>query len=92
MPPLAVGALVTAALEAAGDQYLLVGVWLSLYGIAAFTGGAFSVRSEAIMGTGFLVLGAAALLFIPVGPVLMVCGFGVLHVAFGVYIACLHGG
>ena len=92
IPPLAVGALLTGALHTAGAHHLLPGAWLSLYGIAALTGGAFSVRSVAVMGTCFLVLGAAALLYAPVGPALMVCGFGVLHVAFGVYIANRHGG
>jgi hypothetical protein len=92
MPPVAVGALLTGALDAAGAHHLMPGSWLSLYGIAALTGGAFSVRSVAVMGTGFLLMGAAALLYTPTGPVLMVCGFGVLHVAFGVHIAHRHGG
>lgn len=92
VPPLAVGALLTGALAAAGAHLLMPGSWLSLYGIAALTGGAFSVRSVSVMGTGFLLLGAAALLYPPAGPALMVCGFGVLHVAFGVHIAHRHGG
>lgn len=92
IPPLVVGALLTGALDAAGAHHLMPGAWLSLYGIAALTGGAFSVRSVAIMGIGFLLLGAAALLYPPAGPVLMVCGFGVLHVAFGAHIANRHGG
>lgn len=92
LPPLAVGGLLTGALEAAGAQHLMPGTWLSLYGIAALTGGALSVRSVSVMGTGFLLLGAAGLLYPPAGPALMVCGFGVLHVAFGVHIAHRHGG
>lgn len=92
VPPLAVGALLTGALAAAGAHLLMPGSWLSLYGIAAFTGGAFSVRSVSVMGTGFLLLGATALLYPVAGPALMVCGFGVLHVAFGVHIAHRHGG
>ena len=92
LPPLAVGGLLTGALETVGAQQLMPGTWLSLYGIAALTGGAFSVRSVSVMGTGFLLLGAACLLYPPAGPVLMVCGFGALHVAFGVHIALRHGG
>ncbi len=92
VPPLVVGALLTGALGTAGAHHLMPGAWLSLYGIAALTGGAFSVRSVAVMGTGFLLLGAAALLYAPAGPVLMVCGFGVMHVAFGAHIANRHGG
>lgn len=92
VPPLAVGVLLTGALGAAGAHLLMPGSWLSLYGIAALTGGAFSVRSVSVMGTGFLLLGATALLYPVAGPALMVCGFGVLHVAFGVHIAHRHGG
>ena len=92
IPPLIVGALLTWALAGAGARHLLPGVWLSLYGLAALTGGAFSVRSVVVMGIGFLLLGAAALLHSALGSVLMVCGFGVLHVAFGVYIGFRHGG
>ena len=72
--------------------HLLPGVWLSLYGLAALTGGAFSVRSVAIMGMGFLVLGAVALLHANIGQLLMLYGFGILHLGFGVYVAFRHGG
>ena len=92
IPPMVVGAFLTGALVKTNTVHLLPGVWLSLYGLAALTGGAFSVRSVAIMGISFLLFGAAALLHSPAGSILMLCGFGISHIAFGIYIAWRHGG
>ena len=92
-PPMLVGALLTAALVRAGNQALLPGVWLLLYGTAVISGGTFSVRAVPVMGIGFAALGAVAL-FAPAawGNALLAVGFGGLHLAFGPYIARRHGG
>ena len=44
-PPIAAGLVATIAFAAKGAGELLPGVWLILYGLAATTGGAFSVRA-----------------------------------------------
>ena len=92
-PAMIVGALLTAALLRIGANDLLPGVWLLLYGTAVVAGGAFSVRIIPVMGLCFIILGAAALFAPPsLGEWLMVAGFGLVHVVFGIQIARRHGG
>ena len=92
-PAMIVGALLTAALLRIGANDLLPGVWMLLYGTAVVAGGAFSVRIIPVMGLCFIILGAAALFAPPsLGEWLMVGGFGLVHVVFGIRIARRHGG
>jgi hypothetical protein len=92
-PPIVVGGLLTLALFQLGAVSALPGVWLLLYGTAVVTGGAFSVRAVPIMGLCVMAVGTAAL-FAPAawGNVFMAVGFGVVQIAFGVWIALRYGG
>lgn len=86
-PPLAVGALLTAALWKAGVRDLLPPLWLMIYGTAVVTGGAFSVRAVPAMGALFIGLGAIALGLPHRGDLMLGAGFGLVHIAFGLYVA-----
>jgi hypothetical protein len=92
-PPIIAGGLLTFAFYEAGSFGLLSGTWLLLYGAAIVTGGAFSVRVVPIMGLCLMALGGVALLAPAAwGDAFMAAGFGVVQIAFGVWIARRYGG
>lgn len=71
----------------------LPGLWLLLYGVGVITAGAFSVRAVPALGAVFMVLGTTTLLVPHVSPDMMLAlGFGLCHIAFGLWIARRHGG
>jgi hypothetical protein len=92
-PPIIVGGLLTVAMYNLDVIAALPGVWLLLYGTAIVTGGAFSVRAVPIMGLCLMTLGGLAL-FAPAswGNFFMAAGFGLVHIAFGIWIALRYGG
>lgn len=92
LPAMFVGALLTLVLHQEQLISLLPGVWLSLYGAAVVTAGAWSVRVLPLMGMMFMVLGATALLAPGHADWLMALGFGGLHMLFGVVIWRRYGG
>lgn len=92
-PPLLAGALLTLLFWKHQLADLLPALWLLLYGCGIVTGGAVSIRVVPLMGSCFMVLGAAACLAPPAwGDLFMGLGFGGLHLVFGLLIARRHGG
>ncbi len=93
LPALFAGGVMTVALLRADDPRQIPGVWLLLYGVAVMQAGAFSVRTIPVMGAVFVLAGAIAL---PMpwwwANVMLAIGFGLMHIAFGLFIARRHGG
>ncbi|MDO8910095.1 MAG: hypothetical protein Q7W55_16535 [Pseudohongiella sp.] len=92
VPAMVVGGLLTLVLSREQSTHLLPGIWLSLYGAAVITAGAWSVRVLPVMGAMFMALGATALLTPVPTDWLMALGFGGLHIVFGVMIWRRYGG
>lgn len=92
-PPIVAGIILTALFYYRGFFAFLPCAWLTLYGTAVVTGGAYSVRIVPIVGWIFIALGAVAA-FAPAnaGSLLMALGFGVLHIVFGLTVARKYGG
>lgn len=90
-PVIVAGAIVTWTVAATAPT-ALPAVWLAMYGAAITAGAAFSVRVLPAMGAGFLFLGTAAAIAPAWGNTALLLGFGVLHVAFGAFIAARYDG
>ena len=92
-PAMLAGAVLTAAIYRSGAVALLPGIWLLLYGAAVVAGGGNSVSVVPLMGSCFMALGAAGLLFpVASGDILLAVGFGGVHIVFGTIIAVKYGG
>jgi hypothetical protein len=93
VPPLIAGMVLTPVFVMTGLMARLPGCWLLLYGTAAATGGACSVRVVPLMGIAFMALGAVAFA-VPAawGHWMMAAGFGGLHIGGGLVIARRYGG
>lgn len=92
IPPMVVGAVLTLFFMRNNGINLLPGIWLSIYGAAVMTAGAYSVSIIPLMGAMFLVLGAGVLLFSLPGNLFLGLGMGGLHIAFGLAVWRNYGG
>lgn len=92
-PALVAGMVLTVVLwRTPGAAALVPGVWLLCYGVAVMAAGTHSVRLVPLMGLGFLLLGAVALVQPTIAPWALALGFGGLHLVGGYSIARHHGG
>lgn len=92
-PPLVAGVILTALFYFKGLWEYLPTVWLTLYGTAVVTGGAYSVKIVPIVGWIFIALGFISVFLPPIyNDYLMGFGFGVLQIVFGLIVAKKYGG
>jgi hypothetical protein len=92
LPAVVAGAVLTFVLYQSGLARFLPGTWLLLYGAGVVSAGALSVAIVPAMGSCFMLLGIAALMFPATGNLWMALGFGALHLGFGLSIARRYGG
>jgi hypothetical protein len=84
LPALAGALVLTAVLWRAGEEALLPGVWMLLWGVGALAMSFFTPRVISLLGTTFMVAGAFTLFFSPGNDALtMGMTFGLIHLAYG---------
>ena len=92
-PPIIAAIILTSLLYFRELFAFMPTVWLTLYGTAVVTGGAYSVKIVPIVGWIFVALGLISVFVDPsYGNLLMAIGFGVVQVVFGLVVARKYGG
>lgn len=91
-PGVVAAVVLTIVIAHAGRLEWLAPCWLLLYGAAVCSGGALSAGPVPLMGVTFMMLGAAAFAAPGSGPALMIVGFGVVQIGFGIWIGVRYGG
>lgn len=92
-PPLVAAVILTALFYIRGFYPFLPTVWLTLYGAAVVTGGAYSVKIVPIVGWIFIALGFFSVFAdARFGDYFMAFGFGFLQIVFGLIVARRYGG
>lgn len=89
LPGLAAALVLTLVLTRLGQQSILPGVWMLLWGVGALAMSFFTPRVISILGGTFLAAGTVVLLIPPVDDALsMGLTFGAIHLAYGIVLAC----
>ncbi len=92
-PPIIAAVILTSLLYFRGLFAFMPTVWLTLYGTAVVTGGAYSVKIVPIVGWIFVGLGLFSVFVDPLwGNVMMAIGFGAVQIVFGLVVARKYGG
>lgn len=92
LPAMLAGGLLSFDLHLAGATDALPALWLTVYGAAVITAGAWSIRLIPLMGASFMLLGTLAAFTALDNDLLLALGFGGLHMGFGLWIWRQHGG
>ena len=84
--PLAAGGVLILILLSQGMVGLIVPMTLIFYGLALFNAGKFTYGEVKFMGIIQIVLGLLAAYFVAFGLFFWAIGFGLVHIAYGIYI------
>jgi hypothetical protein len=85
MPALIAGLVLTAVLARVGQEPLLPGVWMLLWGVGALAMSFFTPHVISLLGVAFMVAGTVHLLLPPGSDaVSMSMTFGAIHLVYGV--------
>ena len=91
-PSVAVAAVLTARFLGAPEPRpeevrYIVPIWMMLYGCGVYPVGLFSILAPRLLGLAFMLSGMLALLWFPdYGVLAAALSFGLLHLAFGLYV------
>jgi hypothetical protein len=89
LPGLAAALVLTLVLTRIGQQSILPGVWMLLWGVGALAMSFFTPRVISILGGTFLAAGTVVLMIPSVDDALsMGLTFGAIHLAYGIVLAC----
>lgn len=91
-PAMVAGGVLTVSCVLRDAYDWLPGIWLSLYGAAIMTAGAYSVAIIPVMGALLLLCGSVLLLVKPDATLLFGLLMGSIHILFGTLIWRRHGG
>ncbi len=89
LPAFGAALLLTLVLFRVGQQALLPGLWMLLWGVGALAMSFFTPRVISMLGATFLAAGTLVLLAPPVHDALsMGLTFGAIHLAYGIVLTC----
>ena len=78
--------LIPTVLRTQEIQYIAP-IWMMLYGTGVYTAGLFSIRAPRILGMAFIAAGVVSIAFFQqYGVITAALSFGLLHIAFGLYV------
>jgi hypothetical protein len=84
-PGLVAGLVLTAVLARAGQERLLPGVWMLLWGVGALAMSLFTPRHFSLLGISFMTAGTLTLFINPANDALsMGLSFGAIHLVYGI--------
>jgi hypothetical protein len=87
-PAFFVALVLTAVLARVGEQALLPGIWMLMWGVGALAMSFFTPRVISLLGITFLVAGTFTLCVQPVDDALsMGMTFGLIHLAYGIVLS-----